>query len=204
MTQTLIQLFAKAPLPGQVKTRLIPELGEKGATKIYRHCLQHNLEWLSKCTQDVQVWLNQLSSDPIFKDNDIHLQQGSHLGEKMHHALSSELRRQPRRYRKVILIGSDCLELTPELLQRVEDNLDQAALVFIPAMDGGYVLIGARDSIDPIIFDSIDWGSNRVMRQTVDRIMQRGLSAILMNPLRDIDRWQDLQHYPQLKALVHS
>ena len=204
MTETLIQLFAKAPIPGQVKTRLIPELGEKGANEVYLYCLQHNLDWLNSCGQDVQVWLDQPSGHALFNGLNIQLQQGRHLGEKMFHALSSELRKKPVRYRKVILIGSDCLDLTPALLQRVDCKLDQSDLVFIPAEDGGYVLIAARNDIDPILFENIDWGSNRVMRQTLDRIRKLGLSVILMNPLRDIDRWQDLKHYPQLNAFIHT
>ena len=62
-------------------------------------------------------------------------------------------------------------------------------------MDGGYVLIAARDHIDKRLFESIDWGTRRVLVQTLDKIMQSGINACILNPLRDIDRYSDIKHY---------
>lgn len=201
MSKTLIQLFAKPPVSGQVKTRLIPELGEKAATAIYQYCLDHNLQLVRHSGFDYQIWLSQTTGNDYFGES-VFYQQGNNLGEKMHHALASQLKNNNGDYDKVILIGSDCLELTQPLLRRVDTKLDHHELVLIPALDGGYVLIAARNAINPIVFTDIDWSTDRVLKQTMDRVMQAGITTAVMNPLRDIDRPQDLQHYAQLKQYL--
>jgi len=103
---------------------------------------------------------------------------------------------------KAILTGSDCLELSTPLLQRVCEKLDQHELVFIPAHDGGYVLIAAQQSIDPVIFKDIEWSSEKVLTQTLERAMQAGIDTAVLNPLRDIDRVDDVQHYAELKQYL--
>lgn len=202
MPTTLIQLFAKPPVSGQVKTRLIPELGEQAATAIYQYCLNYNLQLLSHSGLDYQIWLNETSDHDCFRNKTVFNQQGQNLGEKMHHALSSQLKNNNGSYSKVILLGSDCLELTRSLLHRVVTKLDHHELVLIPALDGGYVLIAATDTINPLVFSDIDWSTDRVLKQTLDRVMQAGINTAIMNPLRDIDRVEDLQHYAELKPFL--
>ena len=118
----------------------------------------------------------------------------------MYHALSVALTQQD--YKKVILIGTDCLDLTTALLQKVCEKLEQHDLLFIPAWDGGYVLIAAKQSIDKNIFQGIEWGSDRVLRQTIERTMQSGINTVVLNSLRDIDRVDDLQHYAELEPYL--
>ncbi|MBC8212140.1 MAG: TIGR04282 family arsenosugar biosynthesis glycosyltransferase [Gammaproteobacteria bacterium] len=199
MFPTLIQLFARPPLAGRVKTRLIPDVGVQSATAIYRHCLQHNLQLVQQTDFDVQIWLTDPSSDTIFNHQPISIQQGKHLGQRMYYALADALQ---NGYQKVILIGSDCLELSPAILQRVCAKLDQHDLVFIPALDGGYVLVAARHSIDCRLFEGIDWGSAQVLIQTLEAAMRCGINTALLNPLRDIDTADDLQHYAELKQYL--
>ena len=196
---TLIQLFARPPLEGRVKTRLIPDIGARSATAIYQHCLQRNIELIRNCAFDYQIWLSEPSSHPLFKDEPVKLQHGDSLGERMLHALSSALN---DGYTKTLLIGSDCIEITHPLLQRVCAKLDPHELVFIPAIDGGYVLIAARRSIHSELFNDIDWSTDRVLRQTLEKAMQLGIPTALLNPLRDIDTVADLQHYSELKQYL--
>ena len=199
MSKTLIQLFAKPPVEGKVKTRLIPDVGIKSATAIYRHCLQSNIKLLKNSTFDTQIWLTEPSQHTLFKNEEVKLQQGNNLGEKMYHALSAAL---SSHYNKVILIGSDCLDLTNALLRKVCEKLQQHDLVLIPALDGGYVLIAAKHSINPIIFKDIEWSSEKVLKQTIERAMSAGINTFVLNPLRDIDRAEDLQHYAELKQYL--
>lgn len=192
---TLIQLFARPPLEGKVKTRLIPDVGAKSATAIYRHCLLNNLSLVKDSPLDYQIWLTEPSSNPLFEDQPVRYQQGENLGKRMLHSLRAAFN---DGYQKALLIGSDCIEITQPLLQRVSDKLDTHALVFIPAMDGGYVLIAARRTIHAELFNDIDWSTERVLRQTLEKAMQSGIATALLNPLRDIDTADDLQHYPEL------
>ena len=198
MTKTLIQLFAKPPVEGKVKTRLIPDIGEKSATAIYRHCLKSNIKLVKQSAFEFQIWLTEVSDHPLFKNEKIKIQQGDKLGTKMFHALTEAL----SRHTKVILIGSDCLDLSTPLLQRVCEKLEQHELVFIPALDGGYVLIAAKESIDPNIFKDIAWGSDSVLTQTLEQAMQSGIDTVVLNPLRDIDRVDDVQHYAELQQYL--
>ncbi len=198
MTQTLIQLFAKPPVEGKVKTRLIPELGAKSATAIYRHCLKSNIELIKQSNVDFQIWLTEPSEHPLFDNEPVKYQQGHNLGDRMLYALTDAL----SDHTKAILTGSDCLELSTPLLQRVCEKLDQHELVFIPAHDGGYVLIAAQQSIDPVIFKDIEWSSEKVLTQTLERAMQAGIDTAVLNPLRDIDRVDDVQHYAELKQYL--
>lgn len=194
MTKTVIQLFARPPLKGKVKTRLSAKVGAENALSIYRHCLDFNLSLLRNCGFDYQIWLSEEPEKEWFPGENVKVQQGRNLGERMLFSMSSELQ-QTCRYDRVILIGSDCLDLTQSLLNQVETELDHNDLVIIPASDGGYVLIAARESINPRLFDDISWGSHKVMKQTQQRVMQSGIRASILNPLRDIDRIDDLQHY---------
>lgn len=195
MTKTVIQLFARPPLKGRVKTRLIAKVGAENALSIYRHCLDFNLSLIRNSGFDYQIWLSEDTGQQWFHGETVKIQRGHTLGERMLSAISSELQQNHHQYDRVILIGSDCLDLTPNLLKQVDLKLDNHDLVIIPAKDGGYVLIAARQSISPELFDDIAWGSHQVMKQTLEKIMQSSIDASILNPLRDIDRYDDLQHY---------
>jgi len=199
MSKPLIQLFAKTPVAGQVKTRLMSDIGADKALSIYLHCLGHNLSLMHTTKFDYQLWLNKASDHPLLANEHFLLQQGKDLGEKMFHALSTVLSDAQSAYDRVILMGSDCLELSTSILQKVDQKLDDYELVLVPAKDGGYVLIAARDSITPHIFEAIDWSTDRVLTQTLERAMQADVSTFVLNPLRDIDRVSDLQHYAVLQ-----
>ena len=199
-TKTVIQVFAKDPQPGQVKTRLIPDLGQARATRVYRYVLNHALQLARESHFDYQLWLNQPSTDCLFDGLDIQLQVSGDLGQKMYHALSSAL--DTGHFGKAILIGSDCLDLQQHHLQRVNEMLDHYSLVIIPALDGGYVLIAASQSVDPEVFNHISWSSEQVLRQSLKQCMDAQQSVRLLNPLRDIDHASDLAHYPQLRSLT--
>lgn len=200
MTRTLIQLFAKAPVKGQVKTRLARELGADKALSVYLHCLKHNLSLLQSLPFDYQLWLNKSSDHPLLVGESPLLQKGSDLGEKMYNALSSELSRNC--YQRVMLMGSDCLEFSEQILQKASQQLDDHELVLVPAEDGGYVLIAARDTINKQIFEDIDWGSDQVLMQTLQRATQTAVRTRVLNPLRDIDHVADLQHYAAFEHLL--
>ena len=195
--QALVQLFAKHPREGEVKTRLQASIGASAATRVYLHCLEHCLHLIDHA-DSAELWLNRESDHPLLRGRDYRLQQGTNLGDKMHHALQHGLQQQVR----VILFGSDCIDLQPRHLALVEECLDQHPLVLIPALDGGYVLIGVRDQAPHRLFEDIDWSTQRVLQQTVERARQCGISVCVLNPLRDIDHLSDLQHYPALTKLL--
>jgi len=196
MSDTVIQLFAKAPIAGQVKTRLIPDIGKKAAAKIYLHCLKSALVLAQDSEFDYQLWLNQCSNHALFSKESVFLQQGSDLGEKMFHSLSEGI----KQYKKVILIGSDCLDYSHSLFSKVNEKLNDFDLVIVAAEDGGYVLIAAKNNIQKIIFNSIEWGSDKVLKRTLEQAKKAGINTTVLSPLRDIDHFEDLHHHKELDS----
>ncbi len=197
---TLVQLFAKLPVAGEVKTRLIPEIGVNRATAVYRHCLQHCIGLVDSLPLDHELWVNRLGEDPLFAARNLHMQKGRNLGEKMFNALRQGL----QSHQKVILIGSDCLDLRRQHFDQVSAQLDHHDLVFIPAFDGGYVLVGARQPVRAEIFENIAWSTEQVMQQTLEQARRHKVSYCVLNSLRDIDQAADLQHYAELNSLLNS
>ena len=196
---SLVLIFAKPPVEGKVKTRLIPGLGAAQATEVYRYCLQFTLNLLRDSTFQYQVWLAEASSLAIFEGEPCQLQQGNNLGDRMIHALIHGLKSNPGA--SILLIGSDCLDLTEEHLMQANESLNQHELVFLPSIDGGFAMIGCR-SIDISIFDKVIWSSETVLQQTLDNASKLNYRVDLLETVRDIDTLSDLNHYPELRELI--
>ena len=197
----LIQIFAKPPVEGKVKTRLIPDLGESAATEIYRYCLDYTLNLVRQSGFDYQIWLSEDSSDPIFQGEAYYLQQGADLGSRMLQAISNGLKRQAADSPKVILIGSDCLDMTHDHLQQAVEALCSHDIALSPALDGGYALIACR-RIESQLFTDVEWGSGSVFNQTLKNAQSLDYRVAILETVRDIDTLQDVNHYAELKHLI--
>ncbi|NNE62540.1 MAG: glycosyltransferase [Gammaproteobacteria bacterium] len=184
-----------------MKTRLFSDIGADAATEVYRYCLGHALEVLNISALDVEIWLTETCSDPIFANHHCQLQRGFDLGERMLYALRQGLATgtdQP-----VLLIGSDCLDLKPAHLHLALESLIRHDLVFLPCVDGGFAMIGCR-RIEQSLFDGVIWSSSSVLRQTLKNAEKLKLSVDMLETVRDIDTLQDLNHYPELRELTAS
>jgi rSAM/selenodomain-associated transferase 1 len=183
----VIIVFAKAPVPGQAKTRLIPRLGEWRAARLHRRLILHTLNTAlgARCGA---VELHGTRRHGFFKNLKVpfRLQRGGDLGERMFHALA-------RAPKPAILIGTDCPVLTAADLQRAARWLRGGAdVVLAPAEDGGYALIGAR-RVSPLLFQGIAWSSEQVYDQTVKRLERTGLRSRILRRVWDVDRPEDLE-----------
>jgi rSAM/selenodomain-associated transferase 1 len=118
-------------------------------------------------------------------------QQGSDLGERMNNAF---LQAFAAGYTKTLLIGSDCPDISRAIVTRGFALLDTHNIVLGPAYDGGYYLIGLCRP-EPELFSDMEWGTERVLQQTLDKINVLGMTAAFLPKLRDIDRIEDLVHY---------
>ncbi len=198
MNQTRIIIFAKAPLPGLAKTRLIPALGAEGAARLARHMLLSTLErslaaelgpvelCMSPGPTDL-AWQNiPLPSGLVCSD-----QKGGNLGERMARAAESGLAQNTR----VLLIGTDCPALTPARLRFAAAQLNDHDSVIFPALDGGYVLLGLT-RFSPRLFADIPWSTEQVAALTLSRIAELGWSLHLAESLPDIDEPGDLHQLP--------
>lgn len=194
-----VLVFAKKPVPGRVKTRLIPAITAIQAAELHQQLVYKTLLTTSQNKQSVlELWVNSQAGDPFFvhaakqfgaKRN---LQRGNDLGLKMANAFQSTL----CGCQKVVLVGADCPALTAEILQQAFQRLNKYPAVFAPTTDGGYALIGLRQ-FDPRLFQYIQWGTHRVMSQTRNQLRRMGWQWAELPMLWDVDRPEDLERLLQ-------
>jgi hypothetical protein len=190
--------MAKAPLKGEVKTRLIPWLGEEGAYELYRCLLQDRLEEVSKLL-GVDLYV---ACFPFEKKNLIEKliplsarqrikilpQEGRDLGER----IISVLRQFDFQEREVALIDTDTPFLTAELLGRGFEMLDKFELVIGPTEDGGYYFLGLKQ-LYAELFEGIPWGTENVLSATLKKAQDLKIGVELLPALRDIDKKEDAE-----------
>lgn len=183
-----IAVFARAPIAGNAKTRLIPLLGAQGAAALQRKLAWHTLQVACAAAPgQVSLWAADTPGHPFFAECAAHfalhcqLQCEGDLGRRM----ADCLQRQLLQHQRVLLIGTDCPVWTAAALRAAAQALKRGVqLAFTPAADGGYVLVGARrDAVSlgaaapapwASAFQEIDWGTPQVMAQTRCRLAARG------------------------------
>jgi len=198
---TCCLIFTKNPIPGKVKTRLIPSLGIEGAYKVHLQLLKYTLSITSKITSmDFQLHYTDFGNNQLIKslakenNLDIQLQLGHNLGERMFNASDLCL----KKYSHCIIIGTDCPELTQEYLLLAEHQLLSGFDAVIgPAADGGYVLIGYKYA-NSALFSDIEWGTNTVYSETLKKMDSLNLNYNSLDTLHDIDREDDLRYLPSV------
>ena len=194
-----ILVFAKAPLAGYAKTRLVPALGETAAARLQQALITRTLEIAVAANLcPVELWCAPDIKHEFFShcqatyNITLHQQQGHNLGQRMTHALADALMRS----RHVILIGTDNADLDGAYLRKGIEALSGSADVVIgPARDGGYVLIGLN-KILPALFSNISWSSSQVLTETRQQLAQLAASWHELETCRDIDRPEDLRYLP--------
>lgn len=208
---TSIAIFAKAPLHGYAKTRLIPALGKAGAARLQREMTLRALQVAHEADiGDVTLWCAPDSKQRFFRAlmkspaNSQRLgfrkQVEGDLGERMAASFADT-------QGAMLLIGTDCPILSPTHLQQAAKAITEGDdAVFIPAEDGGYVLVGLARPI-PEIFREIAWGSAQVMAQTRARLTRKNLQWRELETLWDVDlpadliRWREIQRIESASTL---
>ena len=143
-------VMAKAPVPGQVKTRLIPTLGQENTAKLYRNMLRETSgKMLRSRICPIQIWCYPNVKHPDFvgleqQGANLFQQQGNDLGERMHNALAQAL----QTFKAAVIIGCDCPLMSPVIVQTAFTELSGETFdaVMGPAEDGGYYLLGLKKS----------------------------------------------------------
>lgn len=189
-------LFAKAPVAGFSKTRLIPALGPEGAAGVAARLLEHAVtEALRSELEEVELCVAPAPEATVwkpFQERDWAVcwtaQGEGDLGER----LARAARRRLSHGSQVLFAGTDCPFLTAGVYQAAARELSSRDAVLIPATDGGYVLLGLR-RFSPTIFQQIPWSSNRVAEQTRRRLKELGWSFSELEPLPDVDEPKDLE-----------
>lgn len=197
----VLMIFCKAPVAGQVKTRLITELTAEQARQVHIELTLRTLQLttLSKLCP-VQLWCTPSTDHPFFAASAqtypvmLQQQQGNDLGERMNNAFCLAL----NRYSRAVLIGCDCPSLTGQDLEDALTALNQKrSCVLGPAEDGGYVLIGLNHP-HPELFLNMPWGTDRVLELTRARLKHSTLQYHELRQQWDIDTPGDLARYRAL------
>ena len=188
-----IAVFAKAPVPGRVKTRLAAHLGDEGAARLAASLTRHALATAtSSGLGRVELWCAPDATHPFFHECasrfgvTLREQRGAGLGERMDAAIRDSLDGGS----PALVIGADCPALDAAVLQRAAAALVGHDAVFVPAEDGGYVLVGMARRL-PGIFDAIAWGSDTVMQHTRERLVRAHARWQELESLWDVDRPED-------------
>lgn len=186
--KTGLIIFVKNLRYGQVKTRLAAKLGDERAFEIYRKLLHHTREITTAVKADKFLFY----SDNIENDNwpsDFfrEVQKGNDLGERMRNSLELLFN---KGYTKLVIIGSDCLELNTIIIEESFRELDKTDIVIGPAKDGGYYLLGLTSN-SPFLFENVEWSTSKVLDQTISICKQHNKRYTLFTELNDIDEAED-------------
>ena len=198
-------IFLKYPEPGKVKTRLAKDIGDEKACAVYKSLAENvikNIFTKNPGTYDVHIFFTPADREteikdwlkPILDDNQgiktqFRTQEGRNLGERMSNAFKEIL--QEKGCKKCIIIGTDCPEIDATLIENAFGVLKEKDIVIGPCKDGGYYLLGmSRPASD--LFVDIDWSTDRVFEQTIEKIQKNNLSGGVLKTLTDIDTQEDL------------
>lgn len=201
-SRVCIAVLTKAPVPGLVKTRLIPAIGAHAAAVLHERLTERAvMTALAADVGPVTLWCAPDATHPTF----LHLAAKRHItlrpqpaGDLGVRMLAASAERGP-----VLIIGSDCPALAATHLREAALALRNGSdVVLIPADDGGYVMVGTR-AVQPALFAGINWGTETVLGETRARIQEQRLVLTEQPPLWDVDTENDLRRlereYPELK-----
>jgi uncharacterized protein len=193
-----VLVFIRYPEEGKVKTRLAQRVGNKAACELYSAFVQDVLARLrgysltiyytpSTAASSLTEWLgNDYAYEP---------QRGDDLGIRMYNAFQKTL----SRYEQVVLIGSDCPDLSPSIIEEAFHNLADHDMVLGPASDGGYYLLGLTSGhLVKSLFQGLTWGGKTVFNDTMTLSRQAGLRVHILPPWTDIDDIDALRHFFQI------
>jgi rSAM/selenodomain-associated transferase 1 len=196
--KTALILFTKNPELGKVKTRLAKTIGNSKALDIYKKLLQHTKEITLQVTADKFLFYSNAINENDQWENNIFnkkLQIGEDLGIRMNMAFSEVF---ALGYTSVCIIGSDCYELNPEIVNSAFASLENNDFVVGPTFDGGYYLLG-MNQINNRIFENVAWSTESVFETTISRINENKSSVIILKKLTDIDEEKDLPEIWKIK-----
>ncbi len=187
-------IFAKNPVAGKVKTRLAATIGNEAALAVYLQLLSYTVGISSEVDADKFVFYSDHIEQEDLWDNQLffkQIQQGNDLGERMKNALAVLFN---KGYSKIVIIGTDCPELSREIISDAFKSLEEQDIVIGPAHDGGYYLLGMKQ-LHATLFENINWSTNTVLAETLVKCEALQMDYALLRTLRDIDRSEDLKYF---------
>jgi rSAM/selenodomain-associated transferase 1 len=198
-----IIIFTKNPVYGQVKTRLAATIGKDKALAIYEQMLGYTAEITNKLPANKflyysdSIGIGDKWSDDLYIKK---LQYGSNLGERMENAFHHLF---GLGYHRIVIIGTDCPELTSAVISNAFECLSTYDVVIGPARDGGYYLLGMNKMYTGL-FQDISWSTNNVLEETLNTCSGARLSTTMLEELSDIDTEEDLIAHKPMNEWLHD
>ncbi|GAB3811022.1 TIGR04282 family arsenosugar biosynthesis glycosyltransferase [Pontibacter rugosus] len=190
-SKKLLLLFVRNPELGKVKTRLAATLGQEKALEIYIKLLNHTRSITEQLPVHKLVYytdnvtLNDQWPDHVYEKR---VQPAGDLGDKMQAAFAAGFE---EGYTSIVIIGSDCWQLSQEVIEEAYKQLEQQEVVLGPALDGGYYLLGTK-RLHPQLFQNKRWSTAHVFPDTIQDLKQLQLTYSLLPRLSDVDYAEDL------------
>jgi len=201
MSKNALIVFVKNPIIGKAKTRLAAAIGDEKALEVYHQLLSRTKDITQNLDGNKYLFYSDFI-DENDKWNSLDfikkLQSKNDLGAKMFNAFESVFKENE----KVMIIGSDCYDLTTETLEKAFLALNESDTVIGPANDGGYYLLGMNNLYKELFFE-IEWSTDKVLKTTIEKINKLNLSYHLLPELIDVDTITDLKStnlYQKYKA----
>ena len=190
MSKELLIVFVKNIKLGKVKTRLAKSIGNEGAFEVYKHLVEITENATQKVKHEKHIYFSNVIIDEKWPNTPKFIQKGADLGEKMQNAFEKGF---SDGYKKIILIGSDLPDISATIIQKGFDQLNNSEIVFGPAEDGGYYLIG-MNKMYKSIFENKKWSTKELLKTTLLELENNETKVSLLHKLNDIDTIDDLKH----------
>ena len=198
--ENLLLVFARTPVPGQVKTRLLSHLSPEQACSLHAAMIEDTAELAAGFPGRHLLLFSEEIPALALEGMETGRQSGGDLGARLTRAIEDGFASGARR---IVVLGSDTPHLPPDRLAQALSALQRADLVLGPAEDGGYYLIALR-RFSPAILRGVEWGSDQVLEQTRAAAAAAGFSVALLEPFFDLDEWKDLQRLKSLPGAART
>lgn len=192
LDETIVIVFCRAPIPGKVKTRLAQSIGDFAASEIYKATAEYVVWNVRSAGLPVAIFVAEnLHADRMqsWLGGEQHSQHGENLGDRMEHAVREMSR---HGYQRFIIVGTDVPFLDATHIRGAASALDQHDVVFGPAHDGGYYLIG-MNGVKTELFREIPWSTPDVLPRSQAICELHHWKAFLLPTVRDLDTIDDLR-----------
>ncbi len=194
--QKKLIIFTRYPEPGTTKTRLISALGANGAAELHRQMAELAVSVARdlRASTGIAIEIRYAGCDDskmrqwLGNDFEYAVQTGLDLGDRMDNAFKAGF---DQGCNRIVVMGSDCPELTSDILKAAFHALDHHPVVLGPASDGGYYLVGLKQRVSNV-FQDIPWGTQNVLEVTRKVLSSLEASCVLLEQLSDVDTPEDL------------
>lgn len=188
MTDALVIVFVKNIKLGTVKTRLAKTIGDFGAFEVYTELVKITEKATQALAFDKRIYFSTAVVDSQWPNDYKTVQKGIDLGERMMNAFKDGFK---AGYKKIVLIGSDLPDINATHISKGIDALDTSDVVFGPAEDGGYYLVG-MSQLEETIFTDKPWSQPNLLTETLQELHNNNVSVSTLDTLNDIDTYEDL------------